>query len=84
MMDVFTYCIDLVHYSDSFTIGFPMGTTCASLLAVLCVHAYEVDFVQGLLKISPTFNSSFCYIDLSLSNSRFGHLYLIYLIEINK
>jgi hypothetical protein len=47
--------------------------------ADLFPHAYETDFIQGLLKnenrkLAQTFNSSFRYIDhvLSLNNSRFG------------
>ena len=32
------------------TIGIPIGTNCASLLANLFLHAYEADFLQGLLK----------------------------------
>jgi hypothetical protein len=32
------------------TISIPMGTNCASLLADLLLHAYEADFLKGLLK----------------------------------
>jgi hypothetical protein len=32
------------------TIGIPMGTNCAPRLADLFLHAYEADFLQGLLK----------------------------------
>ena len=60
------------------TIGIPMGTNCAPLLADLFLHSYEVDFIQGLLKkkekkLAQSFNYSFCYIDdvLSLNNGRF-------------
>jgi hypothetical protein len=68
------------------TIGIPMGTNCASLLADLFLHDYQADFLQGLLKnkerkLSQTFNSSFHYIEdvLSLNSSRFGnYLHLIY------
>jgi len=31
-------------------IGIPMGTNCAPLLTYLFLHAYEADFLQGLLK----------------------------------
>ena len=68
------------------TIGILMGTNCAPILAELLLHAYETDFLQGLLKnkdrkLAQNFNSSFRYIDddLSLNNSRFGdYLHLIY------
>jgi hypothetical protein len=32
------------------TVGIPMGTNCAPLLADLFLYSYEVDFIQGLLK----------------------------------
>jgi len=32
------------------TIGIPMGTNCAPLLAGLFLHSYEADFVQELLR----------------------------------
>jgi hypothetical protein len=37
------------------TIGIPMGRNCAPLLIDLFLHAYEADFLLGLLKnkISP-------------------------------
>ena len=49
------------------TIGIPMGTNCALLLADLFLHAYEADFLQGFhknkdRKLAHTFNSSFHYI----------------------
>jgi len=52
----------------------------------LFLHAYEADFLEGLLKnkdrkLAQTFNSSFRYIHdvLSLNNSRFGdYLHRIY------
>ena len=37
------------------TIGIPMCTNCAPLLSGLFLHAYEVDFLQGLQNlIQPT------------------------------
>jgi hypothetical protein len=33
------------------TIGIPMGTNCAPLIADLFLHAYDADFLQGLSKI---------------------------------
>ena len=72
------------------TIGIPMGTNCAPLLADLFLYSYEADFLDGLLKkkektLARTFNFSFRYIDdvLSLNNPRFGDfLHLIYPIEL--
>jgi hypothetical protein len=61
------------------TVGIPMGTNCASLLANLLLCSYEADFIQGLLtknekKLDRSFNFRFRYIDdvLSLHNSRLG------------
>ncbi len=63
-----------------------MGTNYAPILADLCLHADEADFLQWLLKhkdikLAQTFNSNFRYKDdvLSLNNSRFGNnLHRIY------
>jgi hypothetical protein len=68
------------------TIGISIGTNSAPLLADLFPHAYEVDFIQWLLKnkerkLGQPFNSSLRYIDgvLSLNDSRFGdYLHRIY------
>ena len=61
------------------TVGIPMGTNCAPLLADLFLYSYEADFIHGLLKknknkLARSFNFTFRYIDdvLSLNNSRFG------------
>jgi hypothetical protein len=59
------------------TVGIPMGTNCAPLLAALFLYSYEADFIQGLLKKNEkklAFNFTFRYIDdvLSLNNFRFG------------
>jgi hypothetical protein len=61
------------------TVGIPMGTNCAPLLADLFLYSYEVNFIQGLLKkkekkLPRSFNFTFRYIYdvLSLNNSRFG------------
>ena len=32
------------------TVGIPMGTNCAPLLADLFLHSYEAEFVQKLLR----------------------------------
>ena len=66
-------------------IGIPMGTYDDPLFTDLFQHAYDEDFLIGLLKnkdreLAQTFNFRFRYIDnvLSLNNSRFGdYLHLI-------
>ena len=73
------------------TIGIPMGTNCATLLADLFLYYYEADFIQELLrkkdkKLAISFNSTFRYIDnvLSLNNSKFGDYFeRIYPIELS-
>ena len=65
------------------TIGIPMGTNCAPLLADLFLYSYESDFLlkQKQKQLARSFNFNFRYIDdvLSLNNSRFGDfLHLIY------
>ena len=68
------------------TIGIPMGTNCATLIANLFLNAYQVECLQDFLKnkdikFAHTFNSSFRYIDdaLSLNNPRFSdYLHRIY------
>ena len=72
------------------TVGIPMGTNCAPLLADFFLYSYEAHFIQGLLKknekkLARCFNFTFRYIDdvLSLNNSRFGDFVdRIYSIEI--
>jgi hypothetical protein len=72
------------------TVGIPMGTNCAPLLANLFPFSYEADFIQGLLKkngkkLARSFNFKFRYLDdvLSLNNSRFGDFVdRIYSIEL--
>ena len=50
------------------TVGIPIGTNCAPLLADLSLYSYEADFIQGLLK---------------KNDSRFGDFVdCIYLIEL--
>ena len=67
------------------TVGIPMGTNCAPLLADLFLYSFEAEFLDGLKKkdkhLARSFNLSFRYIDdvLSLNNARFGdYLHLIY------
>ena len=57
------------------TVGIPMYTNCAPLLADLFLYSYESDCIQGLLmknekRLTRSFNFTFCYIDdvLSLNN----------------
>ena len=61
------------------TVGIPMGTNCAPLLADLFLYSYEADFIQELpkkneKKLARSFHFTFRYIDdvFSLNNSRFG------------
>jgi hypothetical protein len=76
------------------TVGIPIDTSSAPLLADLFLYSYEADFVQGLLKenekkLARSFKVKVRYIDdvFSLNNYRFGdfvdHIYPIE-IEINK
>ena len=68
------------------TVGIPMGTNCAPLLADLYLFSYEAAFIQGLLqqkqkKLAQSFNYTYRYIDdvLSLNNSKLSdHLHNIY------
>ena len=62
------------------TIGIPMGTNCAPLLADLFLYSYEAEFIQKLLtnkqkKLAASFNFTFRYIDdvLSMNNDAFHH-----------
>ena len=59
------------------TVGIPMGTNCAPLLAHLFLYSYEADFIQGIFKknekkLARSFNFTFRYIDdvLSLNNTK--------------
>ena len=73
------------------TIGIPIGTNCAPLLADLFLYSYEAEFIQQLLankkkNIAQTFNHTFRYIDdvLSLSNTSFSnYLHQIYPKELD-
>ena len=72
------------------TVGIPMGTQCAPLLADLFVYWHDADFIQGLLKknekkLARSFNFTFRYIDnvLTLNNFTFAAFGdRIYLIEL--
>jgi hypothetical protein len=73
-----------------YTVGIPIGTNCAPLLANLFLYSYKADFIQGLLKKNEKklvrfFNCSFCYTYdvLSLHNSKFGDfVFQMYPIEL--
>ena len=72
------------------TVGIPMGTNFAPLLADLFLYSYEADFIWGLPKknkrtLTRAFNFTFRYIDgvLSLNNSKLGDfVYCIYPIKL--
>ena len=60
------------------TVGIPMGTNCAPLLADIFLYSYEADFVQSLLStgkkhLAYRFNLTYRYIDdvLSINNPEF-------------
>ena len=59
------------------TVGIPMGTNCAPLLAIF-LYSYEADFIQSLLStgkkhLASRFNLTYRYIDdvLSINNPEF-------------
>ena len=61
------------------SVGIPMGTNCAPLLADLFLYSYGVEFIQKLLheknkSLAVAFNSTFRYID-DVSNDQF-HSYV--------
>ena len=72
------------------TVGIPMGTNCAPLLADLFLHSYEAEFVQKLLqdnnkKLTVLSNHTFWEIDdaLSINNNNFhNYVHLIYSDEL--
>ena len=60
------------------TVGIPMGTNCAPLLADIFLHSYQADFIQSLLstvkkQLASRFNLTYRYIDdvLSINNPEF-------------
>ena len=61
------------------TIGTPIGTNCAPLLADLCLYSYETEFVRSLLnadkkRLAQQVNFTYRYTDdvLSLKNTKFA------------
>ena len=73
------------------SVGIPMGTNCAPLLADLFLYSYEAEFVQKLLrdknkKLAVSFNLTYRYIDdvLSINNHNFhNYVHLIYPEELD-
>ena len=60
------------------TVGIPMGTNCAPLLADIFLYSYDADFIQSLLstgkkQLASRFNLTYKYIDnvLSINNQEF-------------
>ena len=60
------------------TVGIPVGTNCAPLLADILLYSYEADFIQSLLStgkkhLASRFNLTYRYIDdvLSINNPEF-------------
>ena len=60
------------------TVGIPMGTNCAPLLADIFLYSHEADFIQSLLStgkkhLASRFNLTYRYIDdvLSINNPEF-------------
>ena len=60
------------------TVGIPMGTNCAPLLADIFLYSYEADFIQSLLStgkkhLASRFDLTYSYIDdvLSINNPEF-------------
>ena len=91
------FVIDNIHVFVIFggrvfqqTVGIPMGTSCAPLLADFFLYSYEADFIQELLKQNEkkrarSFNFTVHYTDdvFSLNNSSFGDIVdRIYPIEL--
>ena len=72
------------------TVGIPMGTNCAPLLADILLYSYEADFIQSLLSIGKKhletrFNLTYGYIDdvLSINNPEFeNYLGQVYSTEL--
>ena len=68
----------LPEKSSQQTVGIPMGTNCAPLLADIFLYSYEADFIQSLLStgkkhLASRFNLTYRYIDdvLSINNPEF-------------
>ena len=72
------------------TVGIPMGTNCAPLLADIFLYSYEAEFIQSLLstgkkRLASWFNLPYRFIDdvLSINNPEFeNYLGKIYAAEL--
>jgi hypothetical protein len=79
---MFGFVLDIIYvvFGDQVfkqSVGIPMGSNCAPLLAALFFYSYEGEFVQKLLrdnnkKLAVSFNHTFRYNDvLSINNHNF-------------
>ena len=84
IVDMINFLIDNIfvvfgHVVFQQTVGVPMGTNCAPLLADLFLYSYEAEFMQKIRKskdknLVRSFNFTFRYIDdvLSVNNCMFA------------
>jgi hypothetical protein len=74
IINMLVFMIDSIHVMFGGlvlqqTVGIPMGSNCAPLLADLLFYSYEADFIQELVKkktktkLARSFNFTFLYID---------------------
>ena len=74
IINMLVFMIDSIHVMFGGlvlqqTVGIPMGSNCAPLLADLLFYSYEADFIQELVKkktktkLARSFNFTFRYID---------------------
>lgn len=84
LLDHFNFLIDniFIRVGPSVfqqTVGIPMGTDCAPLIADLFLFSFEFEFMKTLIRANlpkaRTFNNTFRYIDdlLTLNNPQFTH-----------
>ena len=82
LVELFNYLIDNIYVcvdSSVFkqSVGIPMGTDCAPVVASLFLFAYEYEFMKGLLKdhitLANKFSNTYRYIDalLCINNKDF-------------
>jgi hypothetical protein len=78
------FLIDNIFFGNQIfqqTVGIPMGTNCAPLLAELFLYYYEVEFIQKLLHeknkpLAVAFNSTFRYIDDIYLSTTIGSIHM--------
>jgi hypothetical protein len=68
------------------SVGIPMSTYCAPLLAGLFLHSYEADFIQELLKknekkLARSINFTFRYIDANILSIKDSSMLMISVSE---